>query len=493
MAIALGLFAVFAYRFEQSHPRTPSPDAAHPGVPVLGKISPSDITHIGAIGAKGSYAIEHAGGTEPWKMKRPQGADADARKAAEIANAVASMQSRNSLSPEEIDPNQSIYGLSPPELILTVDGNFGRKVFSFGKKIAVGGRRYLQPENDGRILVVDDAVFNLLNSAPDDVRDRKPIAFDAAAVERIDLKRENDSLQLVKKDGKWMLHFGSTEAEADAGFVEAKLKQLSAIRVSRFVDEPDQPIAFYGLALPRLVVDISAPGKSPDAEPQKMQIQFGEGVSVESVAANEAGDAVPRGKKAFFFRTSKSPFVYETETPGFIDLLKGSEFFRRRTPWTELNPDSIERVEIQTADRDSASLKREDSGWTMTIGEKSEALDAKRKVNFDGWLKSLSSLKVLSYAPPVDAAQSFTGLSASKNQLKIFIKDKPRPYLLVIGSEIKDSGELQGSSVGLDDFPKENPHWIAVTQQDGSLLPAIVDAFGYKEITRGSAIVLNAR
>ena len=62
---------------------------------------------------------------------------------------------------EEVDDDQSVYGLLPPELVLTVQGSFGKRVVSFGK-VSISGKRYAQAEGDQGIYLVTDSIFKAL-------------------------------------------------------------------------------------------------------------------------------------------------------------------------------------------------------------------------------------------------------------------------------------------------------------------------------------------
>jgi hypothetical protein len=401
-----------------------------------------------------------------------------------VLNAVSQLRIKNVIEASEVGSNQEIYGLAPPELVLTLEGSFGKKVASFGKKVQLSGRRYFQPEHDGRIFLVDDAVFSQLNISADDIRNHRPVDFNVNAAEEVSLIRgHDDSISFEQHDGAWKAKYSGGEFDADSELIQKALQDLKNIRVKKFVDEPDASLALYGLAQPRLIVSIRV-GDQPE-----YLLQFGEGVSVDPAISKNPQSSTPTvtlsPSKGYYFKIKGRPFIYELATPVYSDLLRGYEYFRPRSPWSSLKLEDIVRIEIENGENKAAAYAR--SGGTPAGVWQSELQQPTGSPAPDEAVAKISkaarALHVLTYYPQTDAALPESGLQQPRQRLKIFLKDRESPLLLVIGNDVQES-EPPGKQAREEQPEPQSPHWIAISQTDGTLLPAVMNAEEFEEISR---------
>lgn len=131
---------------------------------------------ITAVSPQHSFAVERRGyqakkgesptvlapADAPWVLRRPEAALADQEEVKRLLEMAIRTQIAAAIVGEDQEPDTSIYGLIPPEGVFTLEGGFGKGVLSFGKKIAISGRRYAQPEGDPRLYVIEDALASAL-------------------------------------------------------------------------------------------------------------------------------------------------------------------------------------------------------------------------------------------------------------------------------------------------------------------------------------------
>lgn len=464
--------------------RDTAPPKASDGIAFFEGVPSSDINEIGVTHGGVSYAIVRtAGSKSDWELKRPEGARADFVKVRTLLGTLATMRSRNELASSEIDPDPSVYGLQPPELVLHVSGAFGKRVFSFGKKTSVSNRRYLQPEGDAKIYLVDESVFTALDSAPEDVRDRQPLRFDVADVAEMTVVRgEGDFLKLVRGgDSKWSLSYKDGTLPADPEVVLENLKGLKQLKAVRFVDEPGESLALYGLAKPRVIVSFKLASKrsnDPEADPPSLILQLGVGVTIGASNDPLASGGAPEGidaRAGYFFKLAGEPFIYEAGRPPFGELLQPPEYFRDRTPWKGLDPKTVERIELKSPSG-SRAFKRAASGWAFEGDQAGGNQLSSDEV--ERWLEALLELRVVSYPAVNVMLADYTGLKKQERSVRLFVTGRTRPVELVLGDQV--SGDPVNSDQGSrrNDTPPADgsdvPRWIALSQPDNAIVPAVL-------------------
>jgi hypothetical protein len=142
---------------------------------------------------------------------------------------------------------------TPPEaaplLRVTIEGNNRHETLFVGGAADAAGDYYAQLEERGAVFTVNipAPLMDTLRNAPDDLRDRHILDFDAGSVTSISLSALNQpdlSLQRLESpadghEGGWQITRrggapGSQALAADAGAVERLLAQLETLSASRF-------------------------------------------------------------------------------------------------------------------------------------------------------------------------------------------------------------------------------------------------------------------
>ena len=472
MSLCLVLGALYLWKYETEHPRVEEPNTAK--VEIFPGVTAQNTEKLMVVRAGSAFSlVKGKGPAAHWQLRRPEGARGDEKKIAAMLQTLSALKSQNVLEKSEVDDDQSIYGLQPPELVLTVEGSYGKKAASFGKKLAISGRRYLQPQNDGRIFLVDEPVFAMFNVGPSDVRDRLPIKFDQSKITELNVSRANKTdLKFSRGERGWSVQFEGGGFRVDDTVIETELNDLRKVRVKEFVDAPEGASAVYGLEKPRVVVRLRGAGAF-EGPTDSMTINVGEGVSLGAVEKD--GEPAIAASTGYYIQLAGQPFVYELARPFYGEFLQQPEFFRPRSPFAALKGEDILRVELEDGGKTIGSLKHAGDTWVLEQDGKETPVNAERAKE---WLSDVHRLKVLSYGALKDSSSSETGLQNPAARYRIFVKDRPAPLLILLGGAVQ-AAESSSSGSG-----EQAPRWIAVSQEDGALVPAIVDHGSYAQLHR---------
>jgi len=453
-------FGIYLWRLEKEPKRETSES-----FDFLANFHEDALEKISIVRPEESYSIIRAENDRThWNLKDPEDAPVDEARMKGMLFALSRLEKLDTIEEKDLESDERVYGLQPPELVLTVDGKFGRRVLSFGKKIEITKRRYAQPQGESRLFLVADDIFSAFNVGKDEVRDHFPLKFNVDEVENFAAARGGkDLLKFLRKDS-WTLQFEGGEISADEDFVNAKLEALRQIRVKEFVDQPGENLALYGLSVPRLVIQLNF-----KADKKPLVFQIGEGVALDD--KTEGGDPTLVAGKAYYMKVVGQPFIYRLTKPYTGDFLQAPEYFRPREPLRFVESANVLKIEVSGENTQACVCEHgADQSWNVHC----EQSEAKVSAEFlDTWLRGLRALRVLAYPGLENSSAEDTGLKLPTTSYKIFLKERPLPLLLALGASLK-------SSKSNAHVEEENaPRWIAVSQKDGAFLPAIVNSEVY--------------
>jgi hypothetical protein len=118
-------------------------------------------------------------------------------------------------------------------------------------------QRYAQADDDGGVVIVNDADVSNLIPNLDELRDPQVTRIQAADVAALTITAGDDTAELTKTDGQWR---GTGDlAMLDVAAVTQLLDAIEDLTAISFIDDPGPP-AEYGLAAPRTVLTIDADG-----------------------------------------------------------------------------------------------------------------------------------------------------------------------------------------------------------------------------------------
>lgn len=507
MAFLLAVCVGYIIRFElprETGPAEPVQERVFSG------LTPEAVQRISVVSPQGAFTVERRGfvaaegqGTAkdapvdaPWTLRNPDYALADQALTAKLLKSALATTIQNALAAGEQDPDTAIYGLNPPEGVFTLEGRFGKRVISFGKKIPVSGRRYAQPEGDPRIYVVADEAATELLIAPEAVREGQLFRFDPNDVEHVILQRPDAELTVLnRKDAlSWTIEEGNLQFAADAELAIRTLRAFSKAKVKHFIDDPAAGAAMYGLKTPRLIVRIQlregAP--TPSAVQLRQLVPEGERVTKEennefavligegalNSAAGSSGDSPSAGGQ-FYARISGVPTVFGFDRPFYTDLLQPVEHFRPRHPFANLEPSAVQRLKVTAANGAVTEYSHDAGMWRVA-----RAADGTRQLSdrIDEWLKGLPAVSVIDYHNISEVSKPETGLVNPQWTIELGMSGDVPARRILLGNQIAPVARAASGS-GSVPPAGDAPRWLAVTMPDGVFLAAVAGAADAQQLS----------
>ena len=445
----------------------------------------SEITRIGVIRADGSWNILRVSAAPPpqdpfgtpvqWELKKPKGAPVEPQKIETLARSLASLSIRNTLEKHEIVADESVYGLTPPAVVLQLEGKFGKRIVSLGEKHPISGRRYVQIDGDERLYLTEDSIYSLLDVPAESFRQAQVLAFDPKTVKKIiAIRDQGDTLALESNEhGGWKLTSGAGTIEADAAQIQTALTQLSRAKVKRFIDDTPETLAFFGLTRPKLLVSLvfeepkesesatvstteAAPSPTattdtattddePDYFPRnksngRVVIQIGEGINTDALLppTPTEGDAAPavRSKASYFGKLGGVHTIFEFGRSYFSDFLQPADHFRTKAPFRSLKPDSLGQIRLKFGGEQKAEVtlaRSSESGWAVSLPDgSSRPVSVEELARF---LDAVRRLRVVTYTTLPDKLES-TGLQDPELEIELLQRNPESRYTVRIGGAL---------------------------------------------------------
>jgi hypothetical protein len=281
VAAALGAFIYF-YEVEGADARR---EAEEREKRLFAGIEQGDIDWIelapgGVVAAK----IERRDGR--WQLVTPLEFPADALGADNLASTLATLGSESTLEgpgpPDE-------YGLGDAARIVRFGVGDAQHELRLGRDAPVGEGTYAST-GSGAVYTVARFKASSFDKSPDDLREKRILDFDHAAIQRIEASWPGGHVVVEREAAPEADAAGEGEAEpapapgwrivepiqarADAETVDTLLRDLATLRAEGFVDAPPSD-AEAGLAPPAFEIALHAPGEGEGAGPRVVRLAVG--------------------------------------------------------------------------------------------------------------------------------------------------------------------------------------------------------------------------
>lgn len=438
------------------------------------------------IGADGKL-LKGAEIADEWVMSDPDGAPTIPGTLPEFLERLFAVSVKNSVMEDAVSGDQSIYGLQPPEYVVTLQGEFEKRVLSFGKKHEISGRRYVQKENDARILLIDETDFEQLLLSRDEVRSKRPLQFEAEKVSSVTILRRGSDIPLVlkrvsKEPLRWQLTAAGVDVDADAELIEKQLKKLSEIEVERFLAPTLAPLQSYGLQDPRLVLRLAFEGEEEGEN--EMLLQFAEAAEAE-VPLPENGGTKTVG--LYFFRVSFQTWIYQIATPEFRGWLQSPEHFRDTKPFSNLSLSDASAITVRKDKEALRLVKGEEGDWyigSLASAEKKKVGEA----SFQTWFERLSKVRILSYPSLSQGDRKLANFESPVFSVTVEKNNSRIPFSLIVGGALKAVNAVEGE--GID---PNAPRYGLLTGEDKRQVAVVVSAALIKDLAQNSEYFLHSK
>jgi len=188
-----------------------------------------------------------------WQMLEPLAFPADASTVDSMASTLASLTSERVIEePEAFE----VYGLGEDARVVHFRAGDRALVLRIGSSAPVGSMTYAAVDGASGVYLMPTWRVNSLTKSLDDLRERRVLQFDTAAIDRIDARWPGGGVVLERQEPGWVLT-EPPHGAADAAVVENLLSDLAFLRADGFVDDPPAD-SESGLAEPELSVELRA-------------------------------------------------------------------------------------------------------------------------------------------------------------------------------------------------------------------------------------------
>jgi hypothetical protein len=316
-----------------------------------------------------------------WSLVRPLKARGDDAKIGDVVSQAISARVDSFVADTS---KLAEYGLDQPRgtITLTVEGQQQPQVLSIGgspKDEKDKEKVYAKLSSRDAVVIVPKSVANLLDSKPNDLRDKKLAKFNNDLVDRITIEPAGKEKLVFARDGaKNWVRKTDKDVAINAAVVTRLFDELGAASVSNFAADVATELPKYGLDQPVVKVTLSAFSSENTAE-----TKAGEKPIIAVLFGKVEGDNV-------YAKTDDEPFVLATPKtlldaiPTDAVQLQPLEIFKNKA-------DDIVSFEVSREGQPALAIERDkDKNWKMAKGD-----DKLNTINVQSLVNTLSSLRAV--------------------------------------------------------------------------------------------------
>jgi len=391
-----------------------------------------------------------------WDILKPLHTRADDQKVSDLIAQVTTARIQQFVADDRGDLHP--YGLAEPHGSLTLfaqdDKSAGRTDSSRGEQgqiLQIGGpatagekekdQVYVRFSPRGFVYTLPKKIEEILNSRPNDLRDRHLVRIDTKILDRLTIDAPGKGKTVfARKDENWTIA-SRNNAPANSGEVRRLIDRLQNEQVTKFVEDVASNLPKYGLEKPQLIVTFSSFASENTAETKAGEQPFA------SVAFGKVeGENV-------YARVGDEPFVVAVHR----NLL--DQIFTDPLQWQELSifnfkPEQIHRVTVAT-DKESALVRAKNNQWNWAKGS-----GPINQENLQSMLNTLATLHAVRWIGSTSPAHGF-----DKPQLVVTFTTSPddkATHKLTVGAVAPDGMTFAKVDEHEGTFALSNPYLNAL-------------------------------
>ena len=351
--------------------------------------------------------------TDHWEIVKPLRARGDDQKIGDLIAQVTTARIQQFVADDRGDLHP--YGLAEPRGSITL---FGQDVKSAGRTDSSRGEQgqmlqigsapekekdqvYVRFSARGFVYTLPKKIEEILNTKPNDLRDRHLVRIDTKILDRITIDAPGKGKTVLARKGEDWTIASRNSAPANSGEVRRLIDTLQNEQVTKFVEDVASNLPKYGLDKPQLQLTFSSFASENTAETKAGEqpfatLQFGK------IAGNEV-----------YAHLGDEPFIVAVRR-GLLD-----QIFTDPLQWQELSifkfkPEQIHRVTV-TTDKEISLVRGANNQWTWAKGS-----GEINQTNVQSFLNTLSMLRAVRWAGSTSPQHAF-----EKPQLTIAFTTSP--------------------------------------------------------------------
>jgi hypothetical protein len=320
-----------------------------------------------------------------WEILKPLRARGDDQKIADLIAQITTAQIQQFLADDHGDLHP--FGLAEPRGAITLFTK-DDKDDKAGQLLQIGGipqkekdQVYVRSASRGFVYTLPKKIEGVLNTRPDDLRDRHVVRIDTNILDRITIDAPGKAkIVLARKAENWTIA-SRNNAPANSGEVRRLIDSLQNEQVTKFVEDVASNLSEYGLDKPQLRLTFSSFASENTAE-----TKAGEQPFTTITFGKIDGDNV-------YARLADEPFIVAIRR-GLIDQISTDPLQWQELTIFKFKPEQIHRLSV--AAKNESTLARDAKGqWTWVKG--GETIN---QANLQSLLNTLSSLHAVRWVGP---------------------------------------------------------------------------------------------
>src|SRR5437870_9694761 len=324
-----------------------------------------------------------------WDIAKPLHTRADDQKVSDLIAQVTTARIQQFVADDRGDLHP--YGLAEPRGSLTLFAQDDKQ----GQTLQVGSisekekdQVYVRFSPRGFVYTLPKKIEEILNSKPNDLRDRHLVRIDTKILDRLTIDAPGKGKTvLARKDENWTIASrNNTPANSDE--VRRIIDRLQNEQVTKFVEDVASNLPKYGLDKPQLIVTFSSFASENTAETKAGEQPFAS-VAFGKVEGNDV-----------YARVGDEPFVVAVRR-NLLDRI-----FADPLQWQELSifnfkPEQIHRVTV-TTDKELALVRGTNNQWSWAKGT-----GPINQTNAQSLLNTLATLHAVRWIGSTTSAHGF--------------------------------------------------------------------------------------
>ncbi|HEY8650577.1 MAG TPA: DUF4340 domain-containing protein [Chthoniobacterales bacterium] len=339
---------------------------------------------------------------EHWQIVKPLQARGDNQKIGDLLAQVTNARIQQFIADDRGDLHA--YGLAEPRGSLTIFKQDDKQ----GQMLQIGGvpeknkdQLYVRFLPRGEVYTLPKTLQEILNTVPNDLRDRHLVRIDTNILDRITIEGTGKpKLILARKGEAWTIASGNNQP-ANSDEAQRLINTLNNEQVVKFVEDTAANLAKYGLDKPPTQLTFSSFASENTAE-----TAAGEHPFLTLSFGKAEGDQV-------YARVGEEPFVVAVKRSLLDDIWTDPLQWQERAIF-KFKPEEIHRLSIVT-DREQSLVRTGKNDWKWIVGN-----GPINKVNVQSLLNTLASLHAVRWITGPAATQAL-----EKTQIAITFTTSP--------------------------------------------------------------------
>ena len=325
--------------------------------------------------------------SDHWEITKPLRARGDDQKIGDLIAQVTTARIQQFVADDH--GNLHPYGLAEPRGTITLfaqDDKSGRRGDTDsshgeqGQMLQIGGapekekdQVYVRSAVRGFVYTLPKKIEEILNTKPNDVRDRHLVRFDTNILDRITIEPAgNSKTVLARKGDEWSM-VSRNNTPANSGEALRLIDMLENEQVTKFVEDVASNLPKYGLDKPQLQITLSS---------------FASGNTAETKAGEQPFATIAFGKidgDNIYARLGDEPFIVAVRRK-LLDEIRVDPLQWQDLSIFKFKPEQIHRLSVGP-NGEQALVRGANNEWTWTKGS-----GPINQVNVQSLLNTLSNL-----------------------------------------------------------------------------------------------------